>query len=51
MAGDNVSASYDSRYWGLVPEDLLFGKAIFIWYSEDKESGKVRWKRLFQKIG
>lgn len=50
MAGDNVSASYDSRYWGLVPEDLLFGKAIFIWYSEDRESVKVRWKRLLQKV-
>lgn len=51
MAGDNVAASYDSRYWGLVPEDFLFGKAIFIWYSEDKDSGKIRWERLFQMVG
>lgn len=50
MAGDNVAASYDSRYWGLVPEDFLFGKAIFIWFSEDKEQGKVRWERLFQAL-
>lgn len=50
MAGDNVAASYDSRYWGLVPEELLLGKAIFIWYSKDKESGKVRWERLFKRL-
>lgn len=50
MAGDNVAASYDSRYWGLVSEDFLFGKAIFIWYSEDKESGKIRWERLFRMV-
>lgn len=25
MAGDNVLDSYDSRYWGLVPDDYLIG--------------------------
>ncbi len=25
MAGDNVLDSYDSRYWGLVPEDYIIG--------------------------
>lgn len=25
MAGDNVSNSYDSRYWGLVPEEYIIG--------------------------
>jgi signal peptidase I len=29
--GDNPSDSYDSRNWGLIPEDYLIGKALFIW--------------------
>ena len=50
MAGDNVSASYDSRYWGVVPEDFLFGKAIFILYSEDEKNGKIRMERFFKRL-
>jgi signal peptidase I len=29
--GDNPAESYDSRNWGLIPEDYLIGKAMFIW--------------------
>jgi signal peptidase I len=29
--GDNPSDSYDSRNWGLIPEDYLIGKALFNW--------------------
>jgi signal peptidase I len=44
VMGDNFHNSQDSRYWGLVPQDHLIGKAFAIWYSLD-ESG-VRWNRL-----
>jgi len=27
--GDNRDESSDSRYWGLVPEDLILGKGVF----------------------
>jgi len=30
--GDNSSASSDSRYWGLVPERLLLGRALWVYY-------------------
>jgi signal peptidase I len=30
--GDNSSASSDSRYWGLVPESLLHGRVLLIYY-------------------
>jgi signal peptidase I len=50
MAGDWVSDSKDSRYWGLLPEDHIVGKAAIIWKSEDIETGKYRWSRFFKKI-
>jgi signal peptidase I len=29
--GDNPTDSYDSRNWGLIPEDYVIGKVLFIW--------------------
>ncbi|MDR1582348.1 MAG: S26 family signal peptidase, partial [Prevotellaceae bacterium] len=50
MAGDRVFDSQDSRYWGLLPEDLIVGKAAVIWQSKDKQTGKRRWERCLKKI-
>jgi signal peptidase I len=50
MAGDWVSDSKDSRYWGLLPEDHIIGKASVIWQSKDMQTGKRRWERFFKKI-
>lgn len=49
-AGDNVLYSNDSRYWGLVPESYVVGKATHIWNSISKETGKIRWKRILKRI-
>ena len=50
MAGDRLENSQDSRYWGLLPESYIVGKASFIWKSEDKATGKIHWNRIFKKI-
>ena len=50
MVGDNVFDSQDSRYWGLLPEDCIIGKAILVWRSNDMYTGKIRWNRFFKKI-
>ena len=48
MMGDNRHNSADSRYWGFVPENHIVGKAVFIWFSRDKNTGSIRWNRMFR---
>lgn len=50
MAGDYVLDSRDSRYWGLLPEEHIIGKAAIIWKSEDLNTGKYRWERFLKSI-
>ncbi len=46
--GDNRYNSLDLRYWGLLPEDKIVGKAVLILTSI--RDGKVDWSRTFKKI-
>lgn len=50
VSGDNMANSQDSRYWGMLPEEYIVGKATRIWYSEDKFTEKTRWDRIMKKI-
>lgn len=49
MAGDRVEDSQDSRYWGLLPEEYIVGKAWIIWKSTDN-AGNLRWNRFLKKV-
>lgn len=49
MGGDHVEDSEDSRYWGLVPEEFIVGKALLILKSID-DKGNYRWNRFLKRI-
>jgi signal peptidase I len=53
VLGDNRDNSLDSRYWGFVPDTLVKGKPIVIYYSYAPDTVKrfswltrVRWNRV-----
>jgi len=50
MAGDRVEDSQDSRYWGLLPEEYIVGKAWVVWKSIDPYTGEFRWDRFLKRI-
>jgi len=50
VLGDNLDHSYDSRYWGFVDRKKIKGKARAVYWSWDRDSFRVRWHRLGDKI-
>ncbi|MDQ3697076.1 MAG: signal peptidase I [Gemmatimonadota bacterium] len=57
VLGDNRDNSSDSRYWGFVPDSLVKGKPLFIYYSYERDVThrvpwltNIRWARLGDAI-
>ena len=54
MMGDNRHSSYDSRFWGFVPQDHIVGAPKFIWLSLDNDKSfpkKIRLRRMLKVVG
>lgn len=50
VSGDKMMNSQDSRYWGLLPEPYIVGRAVLIWKSIDRMADSLRWKRILRKV-
>jgi signal peptidase I len=50
VLGDNLAHSADSRTWGFVHRDNVVGKAGVVYWSIDKNSGRIRWNRIGKSL-
>ncbi|MFI5311347.1 MAG: signal peptidase I [Gemmatimonadales bacterium] len=57
VLGDNRDNSLDSRYWGFVPDTLVRGRPMLVYYSYTPDSTSaldwlthVRWRRLGERV-
>ena len=57
VLGDNRDNSSDSRYWGFVPDSLVRGRPMFVYYSYEPDAMQrapwitnIRWGRIGTRV-
>jgi signal peptidase I len=57
VLGDNRDNSLDSRYWGFLPDSMIRGRPLFVYYSYSPDSvasldwlTRIRWERWLKRI-
>lgn len=51
MMGDNRDESYDSRYWGFLPQAHVVGRPLFLYFSVATNPLRIRWNRILRHPG
>ncbi len=46
VLGDNRDNSADSRYTGFVPADSVIQRPTVVYFSRDRQTGRIRWARV-----
>jgi len=49
--GDNRDESYDSRYWGLIPQANVIGRPMFIYWSFDTPRNQYELRGWGERLG
>lgn len=49
--GDNRDVSYDSRYWGFIPNPNVIGRPMFIYWSFETPPDQYLQKEVSQRLG
>ena len=57
VLGDNRDNSLDSRYWGFVPDSMVRGRPMFVYYSYEPDPmqrfpwlSRIRWDRIGKRV-
>ena len=49
--GDNRDVSYDSRYWGFIPQENVIGRPMFIYWSFETPPNQYLEREVSQRVG
>ncbi|MFY9558628.1 MAG: signal peptidase I [Terriglobales bacterium] len=49
--GDNRDVSYDSRYWGFIPQANVIGRPMFIYWSFNTPSNQYQMRSMGERLG
>ncbi|MBI1739522.1 MAG: signal peptidase I [Candidatus Koribacter versatilis] len=49
--GDNRDVSYDSRYWGFIPQANVIGRPMFIYWSFNTPSNQYQMRSMGDRLG